>query len=464
MDIYGIYNLKREYLDFDYDNYYKNLCNKIKEASNIENLKKEEHQKLNKIFDIKIDENELKENFINILKDKDSSKYLWLLYSKYNGEESYLEEISDILKKENQVVRFGINLYKANGWLTHTLYVYQIVNYNIAKNIELINFDKQRNIKNEINELHNFYITLSDEGKFILKIFSLIHDIGVIENVQFHDQIGYKYVSKVLKEIKISDEVLINENLNIKFDELKRILEELIKYHTLMALLSGEKSDDCVEESYKNMLNNIPDINVKNEIHKILFILTFADIIGVNELLMDFEKYNRLKNTYIFLEEIINNKMHNRDKENVAIERICDIAGNITIKELSKNLDNILNKYKIEKNNFLKDMYDIRWFKYTSPLMKTLNDVELTIRVFNALFEMLKSNEGCKILKEYIITFVPSKPTIEYEFIEVFKNEDFFEGMKLASNNSKNTIIYKNISIERKIDEFGKNLSISIID
>ena len=109
-------------------------------------------------------------------------------------------------------------------------------------------------------------------------------------------------------------------------------------------------------------------------------------------------------------------------------------------------------------------MYDIRWFKYTSPLMKTLNDVELTIRVFNALFEMLKSNEGCKILKEYIITFVPSKPTIEYEFIEVFKNEDFFEGMKLASNNSKNTIIYKNISIERKIDEFGKNLSISIID
>lgn len=465
MDFYGINILDKNVLNFKYDKYYKEVALKLKNIKDIAELNKERIELRNKFserIDIKIENIEiLKDNFIKILEDENSAIYLWLLYSKYENNENYIDKISNILKRENQVVRGGVNLYKLNGWMTHSLYVYQLANYNVAQNKTIINFNEEARAKEYVNELYKVYESLTQTSKFILKILTLIHDIGVIEDVTYHDKTGCKYVDKVLKEIGITDKIL--KNFNISYKDFRIILEEIIKYHTIMSLLSGENSDKCVEDYFSNILENIPEILVKKEIPKIIYIFTFADIIAVNEKIMDEEKFQRLKNAYIFFEESSKKQKHNRNKEKVSLERICDICGKSYF-EVSEKIDGILISLKIDKSQFIEDMYDVKWLHYTAPLMKTLNNLEVAIQVIYEVMNLIKEIDGKNALSEYIITFVPNRPSIEYEFIEMIKNGDFFKAINVFKEEKKNSNIYKKMCIEKKENEYGKHLDISVLE
>lgn len=464
MEVYGIKNLQENVLNFEYDKYYRKISLELKEIKDEEKLCKAREnfrKKLSEELSFEIDYKILKENFINILKDENSAKYLWIFYSKYDNEENYIDKISQILKEENRIYRAGINLYKLNGWMTHSLYVYQIANYNVAKNIPLSNFDGDSKKKEYINELYEIYKKLSNTGKFMLKVISLVHDIGVIEDVAYHDKIGYKYVDKVLTQIGITNENL--KEYDISYSDLKGFIEEVIRYHTIMALLSGENSDKCVENHLKQMLKSMPNHKVKNEIAKIMYIFTFADVIAVNETLLDEEKFQRLKNCYIFFEEIMEGKLHNRDKTKVALDRICDMCKK-SYEEVSASIDSILAKLEIDKEQFIEDMYNVKWFHYTGPLMKTVNNLEVSIKVFYVLTDLIKELDSKEALKDYIITFVPDKPSIEYEFIEAFNNGQFFKCAEIAKTQKKYVAIYEKVKIEKKEDKFGKHLNISILE
>lgn len=463
MESYGIKNLEEDYLNFEYDKYYKEISLKLKNIKDNEKLEAERknlREILSQKLKIEVDDIALKENFVNILKDENSAKYLWLLYSKYENSENYIDKISQILKETNRVYRAGINLYKLNGWMTHSLYVYQIVNYNIANNLPILNFNGDTQKYQYVNELHNIYKDLSATGKFILKVLSLVHDIGVVEDVPYHDKVGPKYVDQVLKQVGINDKNI--EEFNITYENLKIFIEEAIKYHTLMALLSGENSDLCVENYMKQMLSNIPEIQTKKETAKIMYLFTFADVIAVNEILLDEEKFQRLKSAYLFFEEIMCNHKHNRDKTKVALERICDMCGK-TYQEVSSKIDGILDKFKIDKLQFMEDMYNVKWLHYTGPLMKTVNNLETSIHVLYTVTDLVKIIDKQEALNEYIITFVPSRPSIEYEFIEIFENNKFFECARIAKKEKKDITTYEGIVIEKKEDKFGKHLNISIM-
>lgn len=464
MNFYGINILDDDVLKFEYDRYYKEIALKLKSINDTAELNEERinlREKLSSKTNIEVNIKSLKENFVNILENENSSRYLWLLYSKYDNNENYIDKISNILKQENQVFRGGINLYKLNGWMTHSLYVYQLVEYNIAKNKAILNFNGDSRVQEYVEELYNIYIKLSETAKLLLKILALIHDIGVIEDVTYHDKIGCKYVDKVLKEIGITQKEL--EKFNISYEDFKIILEEIIKYHTIMSLLSGENSDKCVEDYFKEMLDGMPNIPVKQEIAKIIYIFTFADIIAVNEILMDEEKFERLKNAYIFFEEVMHKQEHNRNKEKVALERICDMCRK-GYKEVSEQIDEIFIKLKIDKKQFMEDMYNVKWLHYTGPLMKTLNNLEISIHVFYEVMELIKEIDNRNSLDEYIITFVPNRPSIEYDFINTFKNNMFFEVINKAKASRENLTIYEKIVIEKKEDEYGKHLNISVME
>lgn len=465
MDIYGIKNITKNNLEFNYDVYYKNFSLKLKEIENEEKreeLKTLEHINFSNTLKIEINVEEVKENFIELLLDENSPKFLWLLYSKYNNKENYIEKISNILKMENTISRIGTNTYKVNGWMTHSLYVYQIVNYNIPNNIEIKNFNGDLNSKKELSELHQIYSRLSKEGKFVLKIFSLIHDIGVIENVQFHDKLGSKYVSEALEEIGLTQEKLELYELNIKLEDLIKTLKNLIKYHTLISLVSGESSDEYIEFAYKDLISSIPDIYIKIEIPKILFLLAFADIIAVDESLMDTEKYKRTKQGYLFFEEISKGKANNRNKEKVALERINDVIGKISYEYIKNNINSILDENNINKNEFLENMYNLRLMKYTGPLMKFIDNFEITIKIFDSIFRLISSVEGRENIRKYVITFVPDKP--EYMFLEAINNGTFFDAVQKAQNNKTLNIIHKNLQLENGVNELGNYLNIKIID
>ncbi len=462
MNIFGIKNITEKDLDFEYDKYYRDLCLKLKSIvlENEGNSIRENHKsKFDLLNNIEINLDGLKDKFIQLLQDENSAKYLWILYSKYDDNENYIDKMSNILKEENKIIRGGTNTYKMNGWMTHTLYVYQIVNYNICNNIRLSNLPDNENTKKELEELHKKYISLNDTSKFILKVFTLIHDIGVIENIQYHDKLGANYVEQVLKELKINEETLGKNNINISIENLIRILKTI---HTLITALSAEGNDNFVEEAYKDLISNIPNIpEIKNQIPEILFIMAYADIIAVDESLMDIEKYERTKDGYNFFCEVSEGRKHNRDKEKVVIERICDTAGKITFNDLKNILNTILDNNKINKNNFINNMYDIKLLRYTGPLMKTVNDIELSIKIYNELFNLIIYFDRKEALKEYRITFVPNKK--EEEFAKQFKNGNFFKCIYEMKKQNKRIHTYENINIEMIEIDNEKNILVKVI-
>lgn len=465
MENYGIKNISEEAIRFSYDKYYRNLALKLKRAkTEIEKneMKELEKEKLPDLNNIQIDIEKLKKEFINLIFDDNSSQLLWILYSKYQDGENYIDKISDILKRQNKVIRSGTNTYKINGWMTHTLYVYQIINNNISKNIELSNFNGDIQNKIQIKELNQIYNELNIESKILLKIYALIHDIGVLDGVQNHDENGMKYVEKVLEEIGLTEKKLEKNNIKIRLQDLVQTLKIVIKYHTLITSLSTEGSDKYVENSYRNLISAIPDVEtIKNNIPRILLILAYADIIAVDDSLMNLEKYNRIKEGYYFFESVTQNKIPVRDKERVAIERICDTVGKITYETLKNSIEGIFKSYSINKNEFIEDMYNIKIMKFAGPLMKTVNNVELTIRIYSEIFGIISKTEGKEAIKEYTIVFLPDKH--EDDFVKQFENGNFFKGAEIMKDTNEDEVIYRNIKIKKEINNDGKCLYISVI-
>lgn len=466
MNSYGIKNVTDKELKFNYDKYYKEIALKLKTLKTEEDkseIKRISREKMNSLLEvIEVNENVLKRNFIKLISDENSSKYLWILYSKYDGEENYLDKISDIFKRENEVVRGGTNTYKANGWMTHTLYVYQIANDNIAYNTEIVNFNGNKENKKQVQELHEIYNKLSKESKFLLKIFALIHDIGVVEEVKDHDKLGVKYVEEVLQEIGLNQTTLSENNILIDIKDFTRILKELMKNHTLITGLSSESSDIYIEKEYKKLLNEIPEIStIKKDISKVLMLLAYGDVIAVDESLMDVEKYQRTKECYYFFEQISQGKKVERDKERVAIERICDMIGEDNFQNFKSKFNEILSDQKINKEQFVENMYNIKLMRFTSPLMKTLNDSELSMKIYYELFELIGELEGKEELKKYTIVFIPDRH--EKYFVEEFKNDNFFKCIEKMKKEKGNECTYGNIKILKGIDSEGKYLHIRVV-
>lgn len=453
-------------LDFDYDKFYKANGLLLKKASSDEEIgkiKQEKQKELaNLLRNVEIDIEDVKKNFIDILLDTNASKLLWILYSKYDGKENYIDKIGDIFKKENTVTRGGTNTYKMNGWMTHTLYVYQIVNYNLARNIELSNFNGMPENKKQVDELNNIYISLSNELKFILNIFALIHDIGVVEDIKFHDKSGTKYVEQVMKEMGINQEILNQKNILLNEKDLIQTLKVLIEYHALITSLSAENNDKYVENEYKNLISKLPEIEyIKKEIPKILLLLAYGDVIAVDESLMDEEKYRRICDCYVFFDKITKGEKVNRDKEKVAIERICDIIGESKFLNLKLQFDDILKRNNIEKKQFIEDMYNIKSMKFAAPLMKSLKDTEMTIKIYYKIFRLIEEIDTRNGIEDYTIFFIPDKH--ENEFVKEFKNGNFFECIDMMKKSSRNECTYGKVKIERKIETDGKYLYIKII-
>ena len=113
MNCIGIQNITEKELNYSYDKHYRETALSLKKAktenekNEIKNASKQTLQKLLKNISINI--NYISSNFINLLLSKNSAQYLWILYSKYDNEENYLDKISSILKQQNTVIRVGTN-------------------------------------------------------------------------------------------------------------------------------------------------------------------------------------------------------------------------------------------------------------------------------------------------------------------------------------------------------------------
>lgn len=413
-------DLEDKKLSFEYDKFHKLCGEKLKDIDNQEEFIKERRnyreylEKTLELNKIKINQEELKINFSKIFKDKNSHQLLWTLNSKYidnTFEKNYLDEISKIIYKSNQVIKGGINTYKINGWMTHVIYVYQIVNYNIANNIVPVNFDEttKRYMTTIIRELSEIYNTLNNTSKFILKIFCFIHDIGVVEDEKEHPLMGVKYVEQILMDIGITQYFLNSNQIKITIEELIQIMKTLIKNHIIYSNLSGEGSDAFVESNFKQLVKEIEDTKVNiREISKILFLFTIGDIIAVNEIIFNEGKYNRLKGTYKFFNEVIEEKPHNRNKKQVSIERLCDLLGASDSNEVERKVEEKFKEENIDIKLFWENLFNLEHFFHFSPIMKSLKDFNKTVELVYKLLDLIITKKGKNMIANTTITWIPN--------------------------------------------------------
>ena len=191
-----------------------------------------------------------------------------------------------------------------------------------------------------------------------------------------------------------------------------------------------------------------------------MLLFAYGDVIAVDESLMDTEKYQRTKECYMFFKEIEQGKRKQRNKEKVAIQRICDMVGEKKVENLTANFATLLQACEVDKSQFVEDMYHIKLMRYTGPLMKTLQDVKLTIKIFYELFELIGITEGKEALKDYTIIFLPNKQ--EENFVEQFKNGNFFACVNKMKESLKNVCTYEKVNIVKGVNEEGKYLHISV--
>ena len=57
----------------------------------------------------------------------------------------------------------------------------------------------------------------------------MIHDIGVIEDIKYHPELGSKYVEKVLEEIGLTSQELEKNNIKINLQDLIRDIKSNCK-------------------------------------------------------------------------------------------------------------------------------------------------------------------------------------------------------------------------------------------
>ena len=465
--------MENNLLVYDYDRYNKQLGDKLKiiedekELCKKRAMERKEFQEILNLDKIQINQIELKEKFRDILLSENSSKYLWILNSKYidnTYQKSYLDTISDMFEKSNKVIRKGINIYKVNGWMTHVLYVYQIVNYNIANNIMLKNFEQDNQkfeyIKKYINELHQIYEKLDNTSRFVLKLICLIHDIGVVESVKEHAMCGSKYVKQVIQDVGITQDFLNANNFNITLKNLIQILKNVIENHLMYSLLSEEASDKEIEKIYKTFINRIPTNSIELEyISEIMLLFTIADIIAVNECIFNHYKYKLIKEAHIFFNEVIKNKPHNnRRPMEVAIKKICDFIGEIDEKLVQENAIVVMKNLKIDIEKFWLNMFNIKRFYFWVALFKELKDMESVIKILNALFEIIETKFDVKELENTTITWIPNNK--EKQFIDNIQNNSFFECVDtFKSINGYECVVKKNkMWLEVKDDEIYLNI------
>lgn len=454
-----------EILSYEYDKFYKNSSDKLRniiDEKELTNQRKKEREYLQNTLhldNVKISLDKLKTNFTEILKDENSHQLLWFLNSKYLDDtysRNYLDEISPIIFKSNQVVKGGINTYKINGWMTHVLYVYQIVNYNIAKNIVPINFDEDSKnyMVDIIKELHEIYCTLNTTLRFILKLFCFVHDIGVVESEKDHAICGKKYVEEIIEDLNITQEFLDINDINISVENLIKIIKAMIEYHIIYSLLSGEGSDAFVENGYKTFLQDIKGTNVnQRDISKILFLFTIGDIIAVNEIIFDEVKYRRLKETYKFFNEIIEEKPHSRNIQEVALERLSDLTGETDKNKIKNVVDKVMEESKNNSKEFLENLYDLEHFFHFVAIMKSLNDTEYTIKLINNLMQLIIQKEGKVAIKDTTITWIPNNKS--RQAVTNIKNGTVFRCINQLMKTTDSEMIFEDnkVIVEKRNDK-----------
>lgn len=372
--------------EFDFPTYYHNRGNLIKEGR--------DKDKIPSVYPFTladgIETKKIRTDVATLLMHEMSYQIFWYLNAVEICGHSALDEFSSLFLKTNKVIRGGINTYKLSGWMVHVLYVYQIVTYNIPNGVPPKSFSNNI-MQDTFLELKKVYKLLSPSFKVILKVYALIHDIGVVDGVQHHDVDGEKYVNQVLGDLGLTD--LFWKQYDFTFQDAVEILKVLVANHTLINKISAEDSDLSIKDrcdAIKAKLKNVTNIINYSDLAICYYLLGVADLIAVDDSLYTQKKYNLVSSSYRYLESVFIGKSILRNEEEIALLRLGEMVHETTYKDIALDTRDILQKNNMSYPDFCEGLFLTYRIDYATAFLKPLDNLEYTILILAQLINYVK--------------------------------------------------------------------------
>ncbi len=351
-----------------------------------------------------------KEQFANIFFDDDSAKILWILKCE-KSEENKLYKFCDYLKSVSSAKRGGLNVYKRMGWDVHVLYAYQLVNENFAKCLSL----DIPGAPTDFSLYHNIYKTLSNEAKYILKIATFLHDVGVVDGVSDHEIKGVKWVEQRYSELGISDSKLKQNNIVITNREIIELLKIIVGSHQIMNQIGSEISDYFVFQTLTKARTQLREFSKATEIFEnyfaeIMLLLSAADLLAVNDTLLTQDKMNETLESYNYFKLLLRHEFVVRNTQKYGIQRYRSLLPDekkttFTDEVFFAIVDSI--GYNAEEITAF--LYNIKQLSYGMTVVKPQKDLSIGIKLFCIINEVVK-----KLNMSTINTSIKFYPDIDH--------------------------------------------------
>lgn len=326
--------------------------------------------------------------------EPDSSMILWFLQCTRKGKKSLLASINSYIAQIAMITRGGINTYKRNGWDVHVLYVYQLVNYNFSQDVIPMAYKWDFDIQPIIHDFYVTYHKLSKDARFILNIGSFIHDIGVTIAINDHERKGIPLVERFYKELNISEECLKENAIDLKTNEIIKILKVIVGYHQLVNQIAAEVSDKVIFNKIREIKILMDSERLREFFDKdfceVMYLLAAADVMAVDDSLLSKVKFDEMTESFEYLQSLTKGNEYIRDIKKYGIKRFKCLI-NDSLKDIEDALlDQLIEDYGIESRDIWNFMYHIQGMSYGVAAIKPLNSVEMALKFVGGLFLLVK--------------------------------------------------------------------------
>lgn len=373
----------------------------------------------------------------------DSSKMLWILRCIRKGSGNFLYDLCAYLKDVSPVKRGGLNIYKRVGWDIHVLYSYQLVTDNFAKNIVTSIPGAPR----DFSLYHEIYTKLSEEALFILRISTFLHDIGVVDGVSDHEFKGIRWVNERYQELEISPQMLRDHNISLSENDIINLLKIIVGSHQMMNQIGSEISDFWVYEKIQDAKKQLgysekATAFFEKYIADIMFLLSAADLMAVNDTLLTTEKTGETLESYTYFSELLKRGFYERDTARYGIQRYRSLLPDVKKSQLSDELFNsIVEKLGYHASEVSAFLYDVKQLSYAMTVVKPQSDFAVGIKLMCILFELVKKH---RLQPRY--ARVKFHPDINYMFVGEYlqKEVDIADCIRIFDIEVKDGDIYIN--------------------
>lgn len=341
------------------------------------------------------------QNFVDIFKCPNSSDMLWTLYEiETMPSVNALSELSNLFEQLSHVKRGGINIYKLNGWMVHVLVAYEVTNSDIPSGTPPASISWEHNIQTLFRtKLKTIYSSITPTGKFLLKIGTLAHDIGVVKAIQDHEINGPKYLKSFFSDLNINPRALKKVGVEIDSQNLFDAISLIIRYHTFINRVGTEYSDAriCKEINYLHQrFQDDPFMEdyVRNDFIKMLLIIGIGDMIAVDDNLITERNLHRIFSSYEYIEGMHRGGGIVRSLKDSALSRLTAFVSDDQQDSLIRDLTGILNEYDYDENKLLFQLYHIQEIDFGMPTLKPLNSSYSVVKILCIIFIIIEAKFG----------------------------------------------------------------------